>query len=113
MTRGRAWRRYKNYTKAKRKRDIDFHDMYWWNYKKSNNSLDFSSEVGIYHNLHQYSKNKIHCSCSICSGKTNMPKYRHGGKCEGMNYTIKDYKRYKAMEQEIKEYEQENEETAA
>ena len=40
MARCRAWRRYKNYTKAKRKRDIDFHDMYWWNYKKSNNSLE-------------------------------------------------------------------------
>ena len=31
--RGRAWRRYKNYTKAKRKRDIDLIDKYW-NYSK-------------------------------------------------------------------------------
>lgn len=23
-----------------------------------------------YNNLHQYSKNKIHCSCPICSAKT-------------------------------------------
>lgn len=23
-----------------------------------------------YNNLHQYSKNKIHCSCSMCSAKT-------------------------------------------
>ena len=25
-----------------------------------------------YDNLHQYSKNKIHCSCNICSCKTNQ-----------------------------------------
>ena len=24
-----------------------------------------------YNNLHEYSKNKIHCSCPICSNKTN------------------------------------------
>lgn len=25
-----------------------------------------------YDNLHQYSKNKIHCSCPLCSGKSDM-----------------------------------------
>ena len=95
MNRTSAERRHNNVKKALRKRNI-CRNFYGWEY---------------YDNLHQYSKNKIHCSCSICSGKTNMPKFRHGGKCEGMNYTIKDYKRYKAMEQEIKEYEQENEKT--
>ena len=25
-----------------------------------------------YNNLHQYSKNKIHCSCGLCSCKTNQ-----------------------------------------
>ena len=29
-----------------------------------------------YDNLHQYSKNKIHCSCKLCGCKTNQ-KYEH------------------------------------
>ena len=59
MKRARAWRRYKDYTKAKRKRHIDYliygAHSYWYPW---------------YHNLHQYSKNKIHCSCSMCRRKT-------------------------------------------
>lgn len=35
-----------------------------------------------YNNLHQYSKNKIHCSCGLCQVKTG----RHG-------YTITDKKK--------------------
>lgn len=26
----------------------------------------------MYDNLHQYSKNKIHCSCPLCAGKTDF-----------------------------------------
>lgn len=34
-----------------------------------------------YDNLHQYSKNKIHCSCPVCSGtsKTNSKHVNKGG----------------------------------
>lgn len=101
--RNRGWRRKKDFSKAKRKRDIDFHDIYWWNYKKSNNSLDFSSEIGIYHNLHQYSKNKIHCSCAMCSAKTrNKGKRRNLPKnyAPSINYTIKDQRRKDEMDYE-------------
>lgn len=33
-----------------------------------------------YDNLHQYSKNKIHCSCPICSGKTSRNGYTNTDK---------------------------------
>ena len=55
--RNRGWRRAKDIAKAKRKRRID---RYY---------------AGIfyhpwYNNLHQYSKNKIHCSCPMCRNKS-------------------------------------------
>ena len=72
MYRKRAWRRYKNYTKALRKRKIDLNSN-WWPYSYDN-YLTFwinGYRCGWYDNLHQYSKNKIHCSCPMCSFKTN------------------------------------------
>lgn len=99
MYRTSAERRHNDVVKALRKRNI-CRNFYGWEY---------------YDNLHQYSKNKIHCSCPICAAKTNMPKYRHGGKCEGMNYTPRDMRVWEAMTQAIKEFEhgEEYEETAA
>ena len=62
MKRGRAWRRYKNYTKAKRKKELDkdIHLRSW-----------YGNMYGQpwYDNLHQYSKNTIFCSCHMCSAK--------------------------------------------
>lgn len=37
-----------------------------------------------YNNLHQYSKNKIHCSCGFCSCKTNQ----HHEHAEGTGHFI-------------------------
>lgn len=48
-------RRKIDYKKAKRKARIDI--------ARSCDSLP------LYDNLHQYSKNKIHCSCRLCRGK--------------------------------------------
>lgn len=48
-------RRHKNISKALRKQNICLKE-YGFEY---------------YDNLHQYSKNKIHCSCPSCSAKTN------------------------------------------
>ena len=104
--RTRAWRRYKNYTKAKRKRDIDYYDIYWWNYKKTNDSLDFANQdVGWYNNLHQYSKNKIHCSCPMCSAKTrNKGRRRKNRFCApAINYSMMDLKRQQSMDADEKE----------
>jgi len=56
--RTRALRRYNNIRKALRKRQI-----------VDNCYILYSS--GYYNNLHQYSKNKIHCSCPMCTQKTN------------------------------------------
>lgn len=63
MNRGK--RRKLNVTKALRKKRI-------------------AEEIGhivYYDNLHQYSKNKIHCSCPMCSGtaKTNSKHVNKGG----------------------------------
>ena len=53
--RNSALKRHNDWKKAVRKKNICEH-IYGLEY---------------YDNLHQYSKNKIHCSCPICSGKTN------------------------------------------
>jgi hypothetical protein len=48
-------RRKIDYKKAKRKARIDLARSY--------------DGLPLYDNLHQYSKNKIHCSCRLCRGK--------------------------------------------
>ena len=52
--RTRAERRHNDWTKAIRKRNI-LKDMMWHDGEE------------LYDNLHQYSKNKVHCSCFYCS----------------------------------------------
>lgn len=66
----RSARRKTWYTKAKRKQRI---------------AKRIYGETGIYKNLHQYSKNKIHCSCPLCSAK-----YRDN---HGLNLSIGALKR--------------------
>ncbi len=56
--RTRAERRHNNIVKALRKRYITRNAYY-------------SYMQEYYDNLHQYSKNKIHCSCPMCTQKTN------------------------------------------
>ena len=89
MTRGRAWRRYKNYTKAKRKRDIDAavygYGTHWYPW---------------YNNLHQYSKNKIHCSCPMCRAKTKRNDYY----IVGHSYTMADLRKLMRMIDDEKNY---------
>ena len=103
--RGRAWRRYKNYTKAKRKRYLDFYNIYWWHQKYSNNPLDFSGQyVGYYDNLHQYSKNKIHCSCPMCSAKTTNKRAKKVFYAPSWNPTMTDLRKEMAMDEDELEY---------
>ena len=57
--RTRAERRHNDKKKALRKRyitQVKYHSIY---------------DSEYYDNLHQYSKNKIHCSCPMCTQKTN------------------------------------------
>lgn len=57
------------------------------------------SEHGWYDNLHQYSKNKIHCSCPMCSAKTrNKGHNRYKGMVPGINYKISDVKKIQRLE---------------
>lgn len=60
---------------------------------------NYAREHGYYDNLHQYSKNKIHCSCPMCASKTN-------GRCisrfkkfvPGADYKISDVKKIQKLE---------------
>ena len=52
--RDRAWNRKMSMRKARRKKRIT-EEVYY-----------LGKEFPYYGNLHQYSKNKIHCSCPMC-----------------------------------------------
>ena len=60
-----------------------------------------------YDNLHQYSKNKIHCSCPMCAAKT-----RNRGKRKKysptINYCISDFRKQARMTESEREYIEEN-----
>ena len=76
--------------KALRKRRID-HEVY--NYHDSNH--------GFYDNLHQYSKNKIHCSCPMCSAKTkNKGRRKKNWWAPPRNYKISDLRKIQKLEYE-------------
>lgn len=75
MNRSKAENRYNSYIKALRKQRIA-RDIYF-------------GDVDYYDNLHQYSKNKIHCSCPLCSAKTNNKQLI--GKT--VNYKISDLRK--------------------
>ena len=86
MERTRAQRRYDSRRKALRKRRIT-KEVY----------LE-SDEHPYYDNLHQFSKNKIHCSCPDCQMKS-----RHCLKHS-------DLQKKEAMDSSMKELEEKNEE---
>ena len=60
-----------------------------------------------YNNLHQYSKNKIHCSCFMCSAKTcNKGKHRnlHGNYSPSLNYRISELRKQRSMDADERDY---------
>ena len=94
MSKGRAYNRHMSEKKAKR------------NEKISKEVFGFCGP-GSDH-LHWYSKNKIHCSCPMCSNKTNLKK--HGKyRCigwgalsrGGKKYTHQDAVRLEQMDYEM------------
>ena len=95
MTRGRAFTRDLSHRKALRKKRIA-EEIYF-----------DSEEHPYYDNLHQYSKNKIHCSCPLCSSKT-----RNKGRRKRKNYNPSlNYKHSDAIKIESMEFsESENQE---
>ena len=94
MSRTRAERRHNDWKKAIRKRKI-VHEVYY----------SLPDDIwGWYNNLHQYSKNKIHCSCPICSVKTKN-KGRRRQVCKNyypsFNPPISDLRRIEEMDYEL------------
>lgn len=89
--RTRAEKRHNDWKKAIRKRRIDRE-------RDPNDTHDW------YDNLHQYSKNKIHCSCPMCSRKTNN-KNRKGARGwePSKNWRVKDEKRIEEMKNQEEE----------
>ena len=101
--RTRAERRHNNLIKALRKRYIT-RNVYHINKADEENPCQIfniirrvrgDDKYGYYGNLHQYSKNKIHCSCPDCSEKTNQ-------KVKGRkkNYKISDQKKINQLDYE-------------
>ena len=81
--------------KALRKRRISSH--YYWTRREGKDYYD---------NLHQYSKNKIHCSDPCCSVKTRNKgkrRYRKGAYHRAINYKRQDLVRMIEMDQSMEE----------
>ena len=76
-----AEKRHNDYVKAIRKRRID---------RETDNSIYHHD---WYDNLHQYSKNKIHCSCPMCAAKAN----NRGHYGPAMNRRIRDRRQLDEM----------------
>lgn len=77
--------------KALRKRRID-HDVSYW---------------PMYDNLHEYSKNKIHCSCPYCSAKTRNKgrrRWKDGNYARSINYKMSDLRRQLEMDEDEKDF---------
>ena len=81
----RAYTRDMMWRKALRKRRIDKEVM-----------IHITPDNLFYDNLHQYSKNKIHCSCHMCSNKTRNKghrRYRPGNYSPSQNYRASELRK--------------------
>ena len=59
-----------------------------------------------YDNLHQYSKNKIHCSCPYCNTKTRNKgarRYMSGNYQRAIHYNASDLRKIVAMDEDMRE----------
>jgi hypothetical protein len=94
-TRTSAYNRDVSRRKALRKRRITQH--YW----------GISEEHPYYDNLHQFSKNKIHCSCPMCSTKTRNKgsrRYHSGNYMKHINYKASELRRQVSMDYDEADY---------
>ena len=95
MERTRAENRFNSRRKALRKRRID------------RQTQGRYSTTPYYDNLHQYSKNKIHCSCPMCSPKTRNKgkrRYRDGNYSRSLHYRASDLRKLIAMDADESDY---------
>lgn len=88
----KAYNRDITYRKAQRKRRISRECCHW-----------FESEY--YDNLHQYSKNKIHCSCPDCNPRTRNKgsKRKRKNYAPSINYKYSDKKKMLNMDEQLRE----------
>jgi len=92
MSRSRAWRRWKNFVKARRKHKLDGElTPYFYN-----NEEGAQYRFLYYRNLHEYSKGKIHCSCMMCRAKTRNKGHRKSW-APALNYKPSDRRRIDSM----------------
>lgn len=97
MRRGLRYNRRQAWRHAIRKRRIARQVYYSWH----------DSDWDYYDHLHQFSKNKIHCSCPMCSAKTrNKGKRRKNahGFSPAINYKISDLKKIQRLEMSEEDY---------
>lgn len=69
--------------------------------KKLSETFYWNKEHPYYDNLHQYSKNKIHCSCAGCTKKTRNKgnkRYRKRGYDRAINYKPADMRKMNSMD---------------
>ncbi len=98
-----AEKRHNDWIKAIRKRNID---------RQYQNGSVYDRDY--YDNLHEYSKNKIHCSCGMCArwNKTNN-KGKHraisGNYAPSKNWSPNDQRKRESMDSQLEEYETEEE----
>lgn len=94
---GRAKRRKTDAKKAIRKKKLAT-ELY-------TTTVD-TKEWEYYNNLHQYSKNKIHCSCPICRAKTKKKKNELGSfHRNGKNWKHSDLQKIESAKDKEKESE--------
>ena len=82
-----AEKRHNDWKKAIRKKRIS--DHYYGNHP-------------WYDNLHQYSKNKIHCSCPLCAAKTNN-RNRTGTSQPNTDWKISDQRKLDSMNEQLED----------
>ena len=94
----RAYNRDITRRKALRKRRLAREIYrYWKRYGAEDDNWEY------YNNLHQYSKNKIHCSCPACNAKTRNKgsrRYKAGNYSPGVNYRASDLRKIITMDQD-------------
>ena len=87
-----AEKRHNDWKKAIRKRKID-----------RNTQGSSAVKHDLYDNLHQYSKNKVHCSCPLCSAKTK--KSRRDWEGGGKNWSVSDQRKVDEMKDQEFDFE--------
>lgn len=88
-----AEKRPNDWKKAIRKRHID-------------RITNLPGSDDLYDNLHQYSKNKVHCSCPLCRAKTNNKDRKSWASVK--NWSIRDKRQFESMDNQILDNEDEN-----